>query len=108
MMKKTLTVLTLLLSIAGTACAEELGAKDAKASLPADLLAAPAAPSSTDAGKRQLFTVSSDELNPTESLDRISGKIDMGFASPSQTYQSSSPVGSAINPFGGQHDDSIK
>lgn len=35
-----------------------------------------------------LFSVSSDELDPADSLNRISGKIDLGFTNPSQSYES--------------------
>jgi hypothetical protein len=36
-----------------------------------------------------MFSVSSDELDPAESLNRVSGHIDLGFSAPSQTFQSS-------------------
>ena len=38
--------------------------------------------------KQDLFSVSSDELSPSDSLNRISGSIDTGFASPEQSYKS--------------------
>ena len=36
------------------------------------------------------FTLTTDEDMARESLDRISGKIDLGFSSPGSTYESSS------------------
>ncbi len=38
--------------------------------------------------KEDPFAVSSEDLDPAESLDRISGKIDRGFSSPDQSYKS--------------------
>lgn len=39
---------------------------------------------------RPLFVVETDEESASESLERISGEYDLGFASPSQTYDSPS------------------
>ena len=38
--------------------------------------------------KERLFTVSSDELDNSESLNRIAGQIDLGFSAPSQSFRS--------------------
>ena len=50
--------------------------------------------------KDEIFTVETDETSASESLERVSGKIDLGFAAPDQTYQSSSH--SRPGPFGRQ------
>jgi len=46
------------------------------------------------------FSVETDEQSASESLDRISGKIDLGFADPTQTYESSDHT--RPGPFGRQ------
>ncbi len=38
--------------------------------------------------KESLFVVETDEDSARQSLDRISGQIDMGFSRPEQTYES--------------------
>lgn len=38
--------------------------------------------------RETLFTLETDEESASESLDRISGHIDRGYAAPEQTYQS--------------------
>ncbi len=40
--------------------------------------------------KDQAFVVETDEDSRSESLNRISGQIDLGFTLPDQTYESSS------------------
>lgn len=61
----------------------------ARPSLPDEISAEkPKAEEGAEAERRTLFSVSSDELDPTESLNRVSGEIDLGFAAPSQTYRS--------------------
>ena len=38
--------------------------------------------------KEDMFAVSADESTASESLNRISGQYDMGFAAPEQSYKS--------------------
>ncbi len=40
--------------------------------------------------KDQEFVVETDESSESESLNRVSGHYDLGFASPDQSYESSS------------------
>lgn len=39
---------------------------------------------------REMFSVSTDDMDPSESLNRIAGQIDNGYASKEQTYRSES------------------
>lgn len=47
-----------------------------------------------------LYVVESSELDPTESLNRVSGNIDRGFAGSDSSYQSASHY--VAGPFGQQ------
>ena len=55
-----------------------------------------------DTGRR-VFVVETDEQSANESLDRISGQFDLGFAMPYQTYESENQRGSG--PFGAAKED---
>ena len=50
--------------------------------------------------KDQLYVVDSSELDPTESLNRVSGNIDLGFSGSDSSYQSVSHY--MAGPFGQQ------
>lgn len=39
------------------------------------------------------FSVSSDELDPSESLNRVAGEIDLGFSKPEQQFKSEEQPG---------------
>ena len=61
-------------------------------------------PSSTLSTKKSLkdevFVVESDENDASDGIDRISGDIDLGFATPDQTYKSENQT--KAGPFGRQ------
>ena len=50
--------------------------------------------------KDQAFVVETDEDSVSDSLDRISGQIDLGFSDPEQSYQSAGHY--RPGPFGRQ------
>ena len=88
-MKKTILFFVLLLSLGAFARAADSDdpLADARKSL-----------------KDEIFTVETDETSASESLDRVSGNIDLGFAALDQTYQSTSHY--RPGPFGRQDDQS--
>ena len=54
--------------------------------------------------KESLFVVETDNDSARQSLDRVSGQIDRGFASPDQTYESEHHKKSAV--FSDDHSES--
>ena len=50
--------------------------------------------------KEQAFVVETDDETATDALNRVSGEIDLGFATPDQTYQSENQT--KAGPFGRQ------
>lgn len=56
--------------------------------------------SAEESGLKPLFVVETDEETASESLERISGQIDLGFSKPSQNYVS--PSHYAPGPMGRQ------
>ena len=56
---------------------------------------------STKNVKDTVFVVETDEESASESLDRISGKIDLGFSAPDQSFKASDQY--APGPFGRQN-----
>ena len=57
-----------------------------------------ASPAAHHSFKDETFVVETDEDSVSDSLNRISGKIDLGFSSPDQSYRSSDHY--APGPFG--------
>ncbi len=43
----------------------------------------------SSAAKERIFVVETDRESASESMERISGKIDLGFSSPSNSFESS-------------------
>jgi hypothetical protein len=76
------------LAHAGETAGDRPALEDLMAPRPAQAASAanPLEPVST---REALYTVSSDELDPADSLNRISGTIDLGFSAPSQSFESS-------------------
>lgn len=82
-MRITTLILIALLSVAECAMAEEDLSKYTTRSL-----------------KDQLYAVDSTDLDPAESLNRVSGTIDLGFSGADSSYQSASHY--MAGPFGQQ------
>lgn len=109
-MRKTILTLIGILCVgaagfaAGASPSAEPDKKAGAAEQPSVPLAQTPAPKDpfADTGRRS-FVVETDEQSASESLDRISGKFDLGFAMPYQTYESEHQQGSG--PFGAAKED---